>query len=153
MPGVIIDPRAFLARGGDISIGENSVIRAGAMLLPSGGSITIGARTSLNHYIIINGEGNVHIGNDVMIAAFVSIFAANHHFDRIDITMRQQGTGTKGGITVENDVWIGTHAVILDGVTVGKGSVIGAGAVITKNVPPYSIMVGVPGRCIGNRKN
>lgn len=148
-----IDPRAFPARGGKITIGANSVVRAGTMLLPSGGYISIGDKTSLNHYVVINGEGGVNIGNDVMVAAFASFFAANHKFDRLDVPMRAQGMSTKGGIVIEDDVWIGTHAVILDGVRIGTGSVIAAGAVVTKNVEPFSIMAGVPAKKVAGRRN
>jgi acetyltransferase-like isoleucine patch superfamily enzyme len=149
---VRIDPRAFIGRGGPVRFGESTIVRAGTMLLPSGGSIVVGARTSLNQYIVINGEGGVTIGDDVMIAAFCSIFAANHKIDRIDIPMRQQGMITKGGIVIENDVWLGTHCVILDGVRIGTGSVIAAGAVVSKDVEPYSIIGGVPAKVIGTRK-
>jgi len=68
------------------------------------------------------------------------------------VLIKAQGMYSKGGVTIGNDVWIGTHAVILDGVTIGNGSVIAAGAVITKNVEPYSIMAGVPAKLIGHRK-
>ena len=60
---------------------------------------------------------------------------------------------SKGGIIIENDVWIGAHCVILDGVKIGRGSVIAAGAIVTKDVLPYSIIAGVPGRCVGSRLN
>ncbi len=149
--GARIDPRSFIARGGSVHLGENTIVRAGTMLLPSGGSIVVGARTSLNQYIVINGEGGVRIGNDVMIAAFCSIFAANHCIERTDIPMRQQGMVTKGGIIIEDDVWLGTHCVILDGVRIGTGSVIAAGAVVSKDVEPYSIIGGVPAKVIGTR--
>lgn len=145
-PGAKIDPRAFVARGGHVRIGKDSIVRAGAMLLPSGGAICIGQRTSLNQYVVINGEGGVDIGDDVMIAAFVSIFAANHHFERADVLIRAQGMCSKGGVKIDDDVWIGTHGVILDGVKIGKGCVIAAGAVVTKDVEPYSIMAGVPAK-------
>jgi len=149
-PGVEIDPRAFVARGGPVTIGEDTILRAGTMLLPSEGSIVIGARVSLNQYVVINGEGGVTIGDDVMIAAFCSIFSANHNIDRVDIPIRQQGMSTEG-IFIENNVWLGTHCVILDGVRVGKGSVIAAGAVVNKNVGPNSIVGGVPAKLIGTR--
>ena len=149
--GVKIDPRAFIARGGRVSLGDQSVLRAGAMLLPSQGFITIGRRSSINHYVVINGQGGVQIGDAVMIAAFVSMFAANHVFEDPSLPMLEQGISTKGGIRIEDDVWIGTHAVILDGVTIGAGSVIGAGAVVTKDVPPFSIVTGVPGKVVGKR--
>ena len=149
---VEIDPRAFIARGGRVTLGEGAVIRAGAMLLPSSGSISIGNRTSINHYTVINGEGGVTIGDSVMVAAFVAMFAANHHFDDPTLSILEQGTSTKGGIKIEDDVWIGTHVVILDGVIIGKGSVIGAGSIVTKNVPPYSVVMGVPGKTVRSRR-
>jgi acetyltransferase-like isoleucine patch superfamily enzyme len=150
--GVKIDPRAFIARGGNVHLGENSIVRAGTILLPSGGYISIGQRVSLNHYIVINGGGGVTIGDDVMIAAFVSIFSNNHNFKKIETLISAQGLSSKGGVKIENDVWIGTHAVILDGVEIGKGAVIAAGAVVTKNVKPYCVMAGVPAKQIGLRK-
>jgi acetyltransferase-like isoleucine patch superfamily enzyme len=148
---VEIDPRAFIARGGRVTVGDGSVIRAGAMLLPSSGFISIGNKTSINHSTVINGQGGVTIGNCVMVAAFVAMFAANHNFDDPALPILEQGTTTKGGIRIEDDVWIGTHAVILDGVVIGRGSVIGAGAVVTKNVPPYSVMMGVPAKRVRSR--
>ncbi len=150
-PGAKIDPRAIITRGGRINNGRNSIVQADRMLLPSGGKINIGQRSSLNQYVVINGEGGVNIGDDVMISAFVSIFAANHHHERVDIPMSAQGMYSKGGVQIGDDVWIGTHAVILDGVKIGKGCVIAAGAVITKDVEPYSIMAGVPAKEIGRR--
>jgi acetyltransferase-like isoleucine patch superfamily enzyme len=148
---VEVDPRAFIARGGRVTLGEETVIRAGAMLLPSSGFISIGKKTSINQYTIINGQGGVTIGNSVMVAAFVSVFAANHNFDHPTLPILEQGTSTKGGIKIEDDVWIGTHAVILDGVIIGRGSVIGAGAVVTKDVLPYSVMMGVPAKRVRSR--
>lgn len=149
--GTRIDPRAFIARGGSVSIGAGSCLRAGAMLLPASGAIEIGMRANINQYVIINGEGGVKIGDDVMIAPFVSIFSTNHKFDRLDIPMGEQGMGSKGGVIIENDVWLGTHAVVLDGVKIGKGCIIAAGAVITKDVEPYSIMAGIPAKKIRGR--
>jgi galactoside O-acetyltransferase len=86
-----------------------------------------------------------------MVAAFVAMFAANHDFNDPALPILEQGTSTKGGIKIEDDVWIGTHAVILDGVIIGKGSVIGAGTVVTKNVLPYSVVTGVPGKMVRSR--
>ena len=148
---VEIDFRAFIARGGRVYLGEQTVIRAGAMLLPSSGSISIGKRTSINQYAIINGEGGVTIGNSVMVAAFAGIFAGNHNFNDLTVPISEQGTNTKGGIHIEDDVWIGSHAVILDGVRIGRGSVIGAGAVVTRDVAPYSVMMGVPAQKVRSR--
>jgi len=149
--GVRLDPRAFVARGGPVTIGSSCAIRAGSMLLPSGGFITIGDRSTINHYVVINGEGGITIGYDVMIAAFCSMFAANHNFSRTDIPMSLQGTSSKGGIVIENDVWIGASAVILDGVTIGRGSIVAAGSVVTRNVQPFTMVRGVPAKPFGKR--
>ena len=151
--GVQFDPRAFPARGGPISLGDSTIVRAGAMLLPGGGSIHVGAHVTVNQYVVLYGEGGIRIGDDVMIASHTALFAGNHHFDRIDIPMRLQGTSSRGSITIEDDVWVGSHCVILDGVTIGTGSVIAAGAVVSKDVEPYSIIAGVPGKCVGNRRD
>src|SRR5437899_7104702 len=78
--GVQIDPRAFIARGGRVLLGDRVVIRAGALLLPSSGSITIGHTSSINQYTVITGYGGVEVGNCVMMTAFVSLFASNHSF-------------------------------------------------------------------------
>jgi len=149
--GVQIDPRAFIARGGRVSLGDRVVIRAGALLLPSSGSITIGQASSINQYTVINGYGGVEIGNAVLVAAFVSMFASNHNFEDPTVPIAEQGLSSRGGIKIEDNVWIGTHATILDGVTIGTGSVVGAGTVVTKDVPPFSVVVGVPGRVVRQR--
>jgi len=150
--GARIDPRAFIARGGPVEIGEDCIIRAGSMLLPSGGNIKIGARTSLNQYVVMNGMGGIRIGNDVMVASFCSMYASNHNFERIDVPIRSQGVSSKGGIVIEDDVWLATHSVVLDGVTIGHGSIVAAGAVVHRDVEPYSIVGGIPAKIIGNRK-
>jgi acetyltransferase-like isoleucine patch superfamily enzyme len=80
----------------------------------------------------------------------VGFHPENHEFDRIDIPIREQGT-TRQGITIEDDVWVGSNAIFLDGAHVGRGSVIGAGSVVRGNIPPYSIAVGVPARVIRSR--
>src|ERR1700693_4487846 len=88
---VEIDPRAFVARGGRVTLGEQTVIRAGAQLLPASGSIPICRLSSINQYTVINGQGGVEIGRSVMVAAFVSIFAANHSFDNPALPILEQG--------------------------------------------------------------
>ena len=88
----------------------------------------------------------------MLIASFVSMYAANHNFEDPNIPIRDQGMTTKGGIKIEDDVWIGTHVVILDGITIGKGSVISAGSIVTQDVEPYSIVAGVPAKIIRYRE-
>ena len=99
------------------------------------------------------GESKIFIGSDVMIAHNVLIIGGNHNISRTDLPMSKQGMGKQGNIIIEDDVWIGAGAIILTGITIGKGSVIGAGSVVTKNIPQYSIAVGNPAKVIKNRLN
>ena len=96
-------------------------------------------------------DSNVKIGNYVMMGPEIIIYTRNHKFDRTDIPMRGQGFIEKP-VVIEDDVWVGARVIILPGVTIGGGSIIGAGAVVTKDVKPYSIMGGVPAKLIKMRK-
>lgn len=136
--------------GGEIQIGSNTEILDYALLLTYGGSIKIGERCSINPFCVIYGHGGVVIGNDVLIAAHTVIIPSNHNFDDTSRTIMSQGNTSKG-IIIEDDVWIGSGCKILDGVTIGKGSVIGAGSVVTRSIEPFSIAVGVPARIVRKR--
>jgi maltose O-acetyltransferase len=92
-------------------------------------------------------KGKIIIGNNVMMAPNVGIIAANHRFDRTDIPMKLQGI-EENCVIIEDDVWIGYGAYILSGVKVGKGSIIAAEVVVTRNVPDYSIVGGIPAKVI-----
>ena len=72
--------------------------------------------------------------------------------ENVDNPMARQGFQSKGGVEIEDDVWLGAHVVVLDGVKIGRGSVIGACSLVTKDVPPYSIAYGVPAKLHGSRK-
>lgn len=96
-------------------------------------------------------QGKVIIGDDVMMAPKCSFIASNHNHESVDLPMNKQGTSSKG-IYVHNDVWIGYGATILDGVVVNNGAIIAARAVVTEDVPPYSIVGGIPARVIKMRK-
>ncbi|MBW4645979.1 MAG: acyltransferase [Goleter apudmare HA4340-LM2] len=85
-----------------------------------------------------------------MIAAHSGIYANNHNFADPTIPMSKQGVSRKG-IVIEDDCWLGHGVTVLDGVTIGKGSVIGAGAVVNKDIPPFSVAVGIPARVIKSR--
>ncbi len=137
--------------GGKISIGENTEILTGVMLMTYGGNITVGRSCSINPYTVLYGHGNLSIGNNVLIAAQCVIIPANHNFSDNTITINTQGLTTLG-IKIEDNVWIGTGCRILDGVTIGQGAIIAAGAVVNKNVLPFTIVGGVPAKLIKNRK-
>lgn len=96
--------------------------------------------------------GKIVIGNDCSIAPNCVLRASNHTFTSIEIPIREQGH-TYGEIVVEDDVWIASNCVVTANTRIGKGSIIGAGSVVTKNVEPYSIMGGVPAKLIKKRFN
>lgn len=97
--------------------------------------------------------GRCHIGNYVMMGEDCTIIASNHRFDRTDIPMMQQGFSEERPVTIGNDVWIGDRVMILPGVQIGDGCIIGAGSIVTHDVPPYSIAAGNPARVIKHRNN
>lgn len=138
------------AMGGTVSIGKRCDIGHGALLLTYGGTLQIGDDCSINPYCMIYGHGGLKIGNQVRIATHTVIIPANHKFDRLDVPIFSQGLSLQG-VAIENDVWIGAHVVITDGVRIGTGAVIGAGAVVTSNVEPYAVYAGVPARLLKYR--
>lgn len=132
--------------GGHVSVLENVLINANR------GHIVIGDHSWIGPGSIIYGNGGVNIGDDVMIASHCVINTVSHHFSRQDMPMSRQGTYCDP-VIIDNDVWIGTAAIILQGVHIGRGSIIGAGAVVTRNIPPFSIAVGMPARVTGCRRD
>lgn len=140
----------YICDSGEISIGNGSIVREFAILQTYGGKIALGSNCTVNAFCVLQGNGGIEIGSNVLIAARVSMFAANHIFTDPDKPIGSQGETLKG-IIVEDDVWIGSGAIILDGVKVGRGSVIGAGAVVKYDVPEFSIVGGVPAKIIGRR--
>ncbi len=133
-----------------IDIGKATYIFSYSQLKTYHGWIKIGNSCTINRFALLYGHGGLEIGNNVMIAPNVIILPQNHIFKDISIIIREQGISCKG-IKIENDIWIGAGAIVLDGITIGKGSVIGAGAVVTKDIPPYSVAVGVPAKVIKKR--
>ncbi len=115
----------------------------------SGANISIGANSGIG--INCKVRGPLTIGENVMMGPDCVILTSTHNFERTDIPMIAQGGAVKK-VTIGNDVWIGTRAIILPGVTIGNGVIIGAGAVVTKDVPDYAIVGGVPARVIRLRK-
>lgn len=143
--------RKFRGCGGYLfdACGKNVNIERGADF-GSGRGITIGDNSGLG--INCKVRGPLEVGNNVMMGPDVSIITSSHNTLRTDIPMSEQGSLPKKKVTIGNDVWIGTRAIILPGVTIGDGVIIGAGAVVTKDVPDYAIVGGVPARIIKFRK-
>lgn len=108
------------------------------------GKVAVGSYCSLAEFVHIRGGCGVTIGNNVMIASHVSITSATHSPDE----MIMKNSLIRKPVIIEDNVWIGTHAVILPGITIKSGSVVGAGAVVTKDVPVNVIVAGVPAKII-----
>ncbi len=137
----------------NISLGRDVTIMAQSKLYAGGeGFISIGDNVNMNNNVMINarGKGDIRIGKNVLIGPNVVIRSNNHSFERTDIPIREQGIDY-GEIIIEDDVWIAANAVILPNVRIGRGAVVAAGAVVTKDVAPFTIVGGVPAREIGVR--
>ena len=129
--------------------GEQINIEHGAVF-GSGSHISVGSRSGIG--IDSDLHGTITIGEDVMMGPRCTMLSRNHSFDDTSRPMNQQGFGQDQPIVIENDVWIGANVTITSGVRVGQGSVLAAGAVVTSDVPPYSIAGGVPARVLRSRK-
>ncbi len=113
-------------------------------------SIYIDDETFIGPNVCIAGPGNIRIGKHCMIASHSGIYANNHNFADPIEPIRNQGI-SRQGIVIEDNCWLGHGVTVLDGVTIGKGSVIGAGAVVSKDIPPFSVAVGIPAKVIKSR--
>lgn len=127
------------------SLGDYSVVESFACINNAVGDVVIGDHTRIGlHNTII---GPVTIGNQVNLAQGITVTALNHNFTDPNKRIDEQGVSTTP-VVIEDDIWIGANAVILPGVTIGHHSVVAAGAVVTKNVPPHSLVAGVPAKVI-----
>ncbi len=133
-----------------IIIGDHSSVAPYALLMTKGGNIEIGAHCTINPFCVLYGHGGLRIGNGVRIATGTVIITTNHVFADPSVPIYRQGVVSKG-ICIEDDVWIGANCTILDDVCIGQGAVIAAGAVVNKDVEPYSVVGGVPARLIKRR--
>jgi len=142
--------RNGIQMGNNISIHRNTVIECTGVIRELGEGLIIGNNVGIAQNCFIQVRGTVRLGSNIMFGPNVSIFSENHGYQRTDITMLEQPTSRKG-VVIEDDVWLGTRCVILDGVTIGKGSIIAAGAIVNISVPPYSVVAGVPAKVIKSR--
>ncbi|SLN63141.1 acyltransferase [Oceanibacterium hippocampi] len=141
-------------RGSVIEIGERAVVDSFVKVKPAGGSgdVVIGADCQINSGCVLYIGNGIRMGRGCLIAANCTFAPTNHAFDDPDRFIFEQGfQPSRGGIVLEDDVWIGANSVLLDGVRIGRGAVIGAGAVVRGEVPAFAIAVGAPLRIIGRR--
>jgi len=114
-------------------------------------NISLGDRVSIHQNSYIGGTGEINIGSCVAIANGATIISENHNFSETNKFIKDQGV-TKMPISIEDDVWLGSKVTILGNTRIGKGTVIGAGSVVTKDIPEYSVAYGIPCKVIKNRK-
>ena len=135
----------------EIVIGDDCLIHPRAFLETGrGGRIALGRSNSVNPYCVLYGHGGLVTGDYVRIAAHTVVIPANHVFESSDEPITKQGL-SQLGIRIASDVWIGTGCRILDGVEIGEGAVIAAGAVVNRSVPPFAVVAGVPARVVKMR--
>lgn len=152
--GVYLDEGVYLhACPGGIEIGENTLVMHHAELhvynfrsLPHAG-IQIGRDCLIGEFNVLRGQGGIRIGDRVYTSPLVQLAAVNHVFSDPARSFLEQGI-TAQGIIVEDDVWIGAGAIVTDGVHIGRGAVVAAGAVVTQDVPPHTVVAGVPARVV-----
>jgi len=152
--GCYLDENVYIhACPSGVEIGEKSIVMHGAVLhvynfrdLPNAG-IKIGKDCLIGEFSIIRGQGGVIIGDRVYTSPHTQIIAVNHRFDDPKQPFIDQGI-TAQGITIEDDVWLGANVVVTDGVKIGQGAVVAAGAVVTNDVPAHTVVAGVPARVV-----
>ncbi len=153
-PTAQISPDARIipsSRGSRIVIGAHTHIYDFVVIRPVGGSgdVVIGEHCYINpHSCLYSGNG-IRFGNYVLVAPGCMIVPTNHAYGRRDIPIRHQGfLPSKGGVVIEDDVWLGANCTILDGAHIGQGAVIAAGSVVQGKVEPYAVMAGAPAKFI-----
>ncbi|HEY52210.1 MAG TPA: acyltransferase [Caldilineae bacterium] len=131
---------------------ESSIQRYTVLELIQGGAITIGRNTHIQARCNLTAAlGGIHIGDNVQLAPNCALYSYQHGFSDPAIPISKQPITSKGDILIEDDAWLGVGVIVLDGVTIGRGAIIGAGAVVTESIPPMAIAVGSPARVVGRR--
>ena len=142
-------------RGSCIRIGENSAIDSFVKIKPTGGSgdLVIGSNVIINSGCVLYTGNGIRIGNNVAIASNCTFAPVNHAYRDSSRLIRQQGfLPAKGGIFIEDDVWIGANCVLLDGAVLRRGCVVGAGSIVRGELASYTVYAGQPIRVLGVRE-
>lgn len=143
--------RQGIVLGDHVTVGRMAMIRpSGYYRRAIGEGLSVGDHSNIGPCCYIGCSGHVRIGSHVLMGAQVSMHAENHNTRRTDVPIDAQGV-TRRDIVIEDDCWLGGGATILAGVRVGRGAVVAAGAVVTRDVPPYAIVAGVPARVVRMR--
>lgn len=133
--------------GGKLHINKGVVICSNCKIATCGGNIEIEENTQIGDNCVITGQGGVHIGKNVLMADRINIIANQHIYEDIRTPIMKQGERPKG-ISIGSGCWIGINSTILSGVSIGENCVIGANTVVSKDIPNYCVVAGVPGKII-----
>ena len=147
-----ISSTAILEPKSNIYIHSTAEIKEYCIIRSFDAPVHLGEYSQLNPFCVIYGGAGVKIGANVMIGPHSVIAAGGHEYRILTLPMRHAGGVNKGPIIISDDVWIGANCTITDGVVIGKGAIVGANSVVTKNVEPYQIVAGCPAKPIGSRK-
>lgn len=137
--------------GNNVTIKDNTLIECSGVIRNIGEGLTIGDNVGISQNCTISVRGNVNIGSNCIFGPGVSIFSENHNFNRTDIPIVNQGE-TRSDVFIGEDVWIGSRSTILAGVKIGSHSVIAAGSVVTRDVPEFAVVGGIPAKVLKLRK-
>lgn len=150
--GVVIESNAYICVEKDamLSVGNNVHLGRNVYIKTYGGRINIHSDVSINAFSFLNGAGGLHIGRGTRIGSHTSIISSNHLFDDEKVPIREQGT-SREGIVIEGDCWLGTGVRVLDGVSIGEGCILAAGAVVNKSFSSSLVLGGVPAKVIKER--
>lgn len=139
-----------IAFGRNVTVAKGTVIVCTGVIANRGTGLIIGDYSAIGAHSFIGSQGGITIGSDVIMGPGVRIFSENHNYDNSELPIRKQGEIRKK-VLIEDDSWVGSGVTILGGVTIGRGSVIAAGSVVTKNIPAYSVVAGIPAKIVKKR--
>ena len=140
------DPeRSWLVCGNEVEIGRNSILAC------KNGAIAIGDFVSIGRNVLLSSISQLKIGSNTTIGPFACILASGHDWRDPDVSVLQQNREVKE-IVIEDNVWIGAHVTVLDGVHIGKGCVVGACSLVNGDLPPYTVAYGVPAKAVKSRR-
>ena len=150
--GVTIDALSTngVLLGANCNVGPMAIIQATGVLTRIGVGLSIGENSGIGGFSFIGCGGGVVIGANVIMGQYVSFHSENHLFEDIQKPIRTQGV-TRAGISIGDDCWIGAKSTFLDGANVGRGCVVAAGSVVKGQIPPFSVVAGVPARVVKSR--
>jgi acetyltransferase-like isoleucine patch superfamily enzyme len=148
--GCVLDAKGQQNAG--IEIGDNVVLSRNTILSCKGGSIVIGDNTNFSVNCTFISESSMRIGANVLFAAYCYVIAGgNHGTDRTDVAVIQQDSLSKGGVVIEDNVWLGAGVNVLDGVRIEHDAIAGAGSVVMRDVPAFTVVAGIPAKIIKSR--